>query len=54
MIKLSFVTYCLGLALLQRHDQPPTVHQEMVEAPEQRLHEAAAFHPFAEAAYTVL
>lgn len=43
-----------GLALLQRHDQSPIILQEMIEAPEQCLHEAAAFHPFAEAAYTGL
>lgn len=53
-IQDKIVVFGLGLALLQRQDQSPIILQEMIEAPEQCLHEAAAFHPFAEAAYTVL
>ncbi|KAK1271217.1 putative disease resistance protein [Acorus gramineus] len=41
-----------GLALLQRHSQCPDSHSELMEAPEAQLQEAAAFHQFAEAAYT--
>lgn len=44
----------LGLALLQRNDHFTEVHEDMVEAPEERIHEAVVYHPFAEAAYTVL
>ncbi|KAK1295543.1 hypothetical protein QJS10_CPA16g00174 [Acorus calamus] len=43
-----------GLALLQRHSQCPDSHSELMEAPEAQLQEAAAFHQFAEAAYTVV
>ncbi|KAK2991199.1 hypothetical protein RJ640_027171 [Escallonia rubra] len=43
-----------GLALLQRHSQSPKPCDENVEAPEERMHEALVFHPFAEAAYTGL
>ncbi|KAK1319527.1 Disease resistance protein [Acorus calamus] len=41
-----------GLALLQRHSQCPDSHSELMEAPEAQLQEAAAYHQFAEAAYT--
>lgn len=44
----------VGLALLQRNDHITEIHQDMVEAPEERIHEAVVYHPFAEAAYTVL
>ncbi|KAL8104299.1 hypothetical protein AgCh_028501 [Apium graveolens] len=43
-----------GLALLQRNDHFTEVHEDMVEAPEERIHEAVVYHPFAEAAYTGL
>ncbi|KAL1805273.1 hypothetical protein ACET3Z_028341 [Daucus carota] len=43
-----------GLALLQRNDHITEIHQDMVEAPEERIHEAVVYHPFAEAAYTGL
>ncbi|XP_031247740.1 uncharacterized protein LOC116105463 isoform X1 [Pistacia vera] len=41
-----------GLALLQRHSQSPISYEGFLEAPQERLQEAAAFHKFAEAAYT--
>ncbi|GFY92857.1 lipase class 3 family protein [Actinidia rufa] len=43
-----------GLALLQRPSESPKLHEECLEAPEDRIQEAAIFHPFAEAAYTGL
>lgn len=43
-----------GLALLQRHSESPKSHDEMVEAPREKIREAFAFHQFAEAAYPVL
>lgn len=43
-----------GLALLQRNDHFTEVHQDMVEAPDELIHEAVVYHPFAEAAYTGL
>ncbi|KAK1379270.1 Sn1-specific diacylglycerol lipase beta [Heracleum sosnowskyi] len=43
-----------GLALLQRNDHFTEVHQDTVEAPEERVHEAVLYHPFAESAYTGL
>lgn len=42
----------LGLALLQKHKQS-SVYANLVEAPDVHLQEAAVFHKFAEAAYTV-
>ncbi|XP_020090740.1 uncharacterized protein LOC109711847 isoform X1 [Ananas comosus] len=42
-----------GLALLQKHKQSPVTYSESLEAPEARIQEAALFHQFAEAAYTV-
>ncbi|GAV82892.1 Lipase_3 domain-containing protein [Cephalotus follicularis] len=41
-----------GLALMQRHSQSLKSYEGLVEAPEERLQGAAAFHKFAEAAYT--
>lgn len=41
-----------GLALLQKHSESPKSYEESTEAPQERLEEAVAFHPFAEAAYT--
>ncbi|KAL5703162.1 hypothetical protein ACHQM5_028289 [Ranunculus cassubicifolius] len=41
-----------GLALLQRHTQSLDSFEECVEASDEQLQEAAAFHQFAEAAYT--
>ncbi|KAL6970825.1 hypothetical protein U1Q18_030509 [Sarracenia purpurea var. burkii] len=43
-----------GLALLRRRGASPKLCEECLEAPEERIQEAAAFHPFAEAAYTGL
>ncbi|KAM7465520.1 hypothetical protein LguiB_013082 [Lonicera macranthoides] len=43
-----------GLALLQRYRQPAKVYEEYVEAPLERIEEAVTFHPFAEAAYTIV
>lgn len=42
-----------GLALLQMHNQYPKLDANSVDAPEDKIEEAAAFYPFAEAAYTV-
>ncbi|CAM8979453.1 unnamed protein product [Rhodiola kirilowii] len=41
-----------GLALLQRHRQASKPSEDILEAPEERIAQAAAFHQFAEAAYT--
>ncbi|KAH8517805.1 hypothetical protein H0E87_005645, partial [Populus deltoides] len=41
-----------GVALLQRHSESPKSHDEMVEAPKEKIREAFSFHQFAEAAYT--
>ncbi|XWS13249.1 hypothetical protein CRYUN_Cryun36dG0021300 [Craigia yunnanensis] len=41
-----------GLALLQKHGQSRESHECFVEAPVEHLQVAAAFHEFAEAAYT--
>ncbi|KAL8160898.1 hypothetical protein V2J09_012387 [Rumex salicifolius] len=41
-----------GLALLQTKNQLPEVEEGFVDAPEEVLQQAMAFHPFAEAAYT--
>ncbi|XVF37801.1 hypothetical protein REPUB_Repub20aG0042200 [Reevesia pubescens] len=41
-----------GLALLQKHGQSCKSHECFVEAPVEHLQVAAAFHKFAEAAYT--
>ncbi|XP_059447709.1 uncharacterized protein LOC132179091 isoform X4 [Corylus avellana] len=41
-----------GLALLQRQSQPSNSFEDSMEAPEERIQEAAALHKFAEAAYT--
>ncbi|CAM8983592.1 unnamed protein product [Rhodiola kirilowii] len=41
-----------GLALLQRHSQASKPSEDILEAPEERIAQAAAFHQFAEAAYT--
>ncbi|KAJ6941282.1 hypothetical protein NC651_007154 [Populus alba x Populus x berolinensis] len=41
-----------GLALLQRHSESPKSHDEMVEAPREKIREAFAFHQFAEGPYT--
>lgn len=43
----------IGLALLQRHSQTSKPTEDILEAPEERIAQAAAFHQFAEAAYTV-
>lgn len=52
---MNHILLCnLGLALLQRNDHFTEVHQDMVEAPDELIHEAVVYHPFAEAAYTVL
>lgn len=46
--------FCLpGLALLQRSRPSSESHEEFLEIPTERIHEAAFFHQFAEAAYTV-
>ncbi|KAK9289163.1 hypothetical protein L1049_017637 [Liquidambar formosana] len=44
--------FLAGLALLRRHSQSPKSYEESMEAPEEQIQEAAAFHQFAEAAYT--
>ncbi|KAM0940039.1 putative fungal lipase-like domain, alpha/Beta hydrolase [Dioscorea sansibarensis] len=41
-----------GLALLQKHKNSPKSCSELIEAPEERVRDAAAYHQFAEAAYT--
>nr|XP_010930154.1 uncharacterized protein LOC105051408 isoform X2 [Elaeis guineensis] len=41
-----------GLALLQMHKQSPKLHDELIEASDELIQEAAVLHPFAEAAYT--
>ena len=43
-----------GLALLQKCRPFTQSHEESLEIPPERVHEAAVFHQFAEAAYTVL
>uniref|UniRef100_A0A5B7ATG0 Uncharacterized protein n=1 Tax=Davidia involucrata TaxID=16924 RepID=A0A5B7ATG0_DAVIN len=43
-----------GLALLQSHSQSPKSYEGSTEVPEECILEAAAFHQFAEAAYTGL
>lgn len=44
---------CPGLALLQRHGHSLKSFDDVIEAPEERIQEAAALHKFAVAAYTV-
>ncbi|XP_077211969.1 lipase class 3 family protein isoform X2 [Tasmannia lanceolata] len=44
--------FMAGLALLQRHKQSQKSYEELMEAPETQIREAATFHQFAEAAYT--
>ncbi|XP_048500532.1 uncharacterized protein LOC104893624 isoform X4 [Beta vulgaris subsp. vulgaris] len=44
--------FLAGLALLQMHNQYPKLDANSVDAPEDKIEEAAAFYPFAEAAYT--
>ncbi|GAB2272644.1 hypothetical protein Dimus_007466 [Dionaea muscipula] len=41
-----------GLALLQRPNQSPELYEGPTEASEEKIEEAIAYHPFAEAAYT--
>lgn len=41
-----------GLALLQKQKQSSKLYEELIEAPEARLQEAASFQRFSEAAYT--
>ncbi|KAL2900758.1 Membrane cofactor protein [Bienertia sinuspersici] len=41
------------LALLQMHNQSPKLNTNSIDAPEDKIQEATAFYPFAEAAYTV-
>ncbi|OVA19069.1 Lipase [Macleaya cordata] len=41
-----------GLALLQRHRPSTSSDEDLMEAPEELIREAAAIHQFAEAAYT--
>lgn len=45
---------CSGLALFQSRGESPKSYERCLEAPEDRIQEATAYHPFAEAAYTVL
>ena len=46
--------FSAGLALLQKHKNSPKSCSELIEAPEERVRDAAAYHQFAEAAYTVM
>lgn len=43
-----------GLALFQSRGESPKSYERCLEAPEDRIQEATAYHPFAEAAYTGL
>nr|GMD99623.1 lipase class 3 family protein [Ipomoea batatas] len=43
----------LGLALLHRYSLSSKLCEEPLPVPEEMIHEAALFHPFAEAAYTI-
>lgn len=42
-----------GLALLQKRKTSPMLCGDLMEAPESYIQEAALFHRFSEAAYTV-
>nr|GLL42428.1 sn1-specific diacylglycerol lipase beta isoform X2 [Ipomoea trifida] len=44
----------IGLALLHRYSLSSKLCEEPLPVPEEMIHEAALFHPFAEAAYTGL
>ncbi|XP_022929839.1 sn1-specific diacylglycerol lipase beta isoform X1 [Cucurbita moschata] len=44
--------FLAGLALLQRHGQQVQISEELMEAPIDKIEEAAVLHKFAEAAYT--
>ncbi|KNA18371.1 hypothetical protein SOVF_071440 [Spinacia oleracea] len=44
--------FLAGLALLQMHNQYPQLDTNSVDAPDDKIQEATAFYPFAEAAYT--
>ncbi|XP_019172522.1 PREDICTED: sn1-specific diacylglycerol lipase beta isoform X2 [Ipomoea nil] len=46
--------FLAGLALLHRYSSSSKLCEEALPVPEERIHEAALFHPFAEAAYTGL
>nr|GMD68084.1 sn1-specific diacylglycerol lipase beta isoform X2 [Ipomoea batatas] len=46
--------FLAGLALLHRYSSSSKLCEEPLPVPEERIHEAALFHPFAEAAYTGL
>ncbi|CAN6483271.1 unnamed protein product [Victoria cruziana] len=41
-----------GFALLQKHGQAAVSHDQLTDAPDDKIREAAEFHQFAEAAYT--
>lgn len=43
-----------GLSLLQKSKLSTVTSKELVEAPQDLIQEAVLFHPFAEAAYTVI
>nr|GMC55446.1 sn1-specific diacylglycerol lipase beta isoform X3 [Ipomoea batatas] len=44
----------IGLALLHRYSLSSKLCEEPLPVPEEMIHEAALFHPFAEAAYTLI
>ena len=48
------IIICSGLALLKTQNQLPKSYEGALEASVERIQDAAVFHPFAEAAYTVL
>lgn len=52
-IRLEIII-CSGLALLKTQSQLPKSYEGSLEASVERIQDAAVFHPFAEAAYTVL
>jgi hypothetical protein len=60
MILLLTIVICIlndfpsGLSLLQKSKSSTIISKELVEAPQDLIHEAILFHPFAEAAYTVI
>jgi len=61
MILLLTIFICIlindfpsGLSLLQKSKSSTIISKELVEAPQDLIQEALLFHPFAEAAYTVI
>lgn len=54
IILFFYLIVCSGLALLQSQKQVQNLHNKLMDVPDQLIEDAAFFHQFAEAAYTVI